>query len=179
MVHTGVRLGCISSQDVFSTLNKWHGLSGALCRILALDDRKKDANAPTSVLWSRALFALAASSKVEDINGLKGVIGTSSLEEESYFKEALLSLQLAKEVIGIHQKWRANAVAHLNRTGGYLRSLANSCTDWPCLLLELLSAAAEIDYFQVGVLPPFWNSAVVYACFISFSSICSCLIVRT
>lgn len=148
MVHTGVRLGCIGSQDVFSTLDKWHGLNGALRRILALDDRKKDANAPTSVLWSRALFALAANSKVEDINGLKGVIGTSSLEEESYFKEALLSLQLAKEVIGIHQKWRANAVAHLNRTGGYSRSLANSCTDWPCLLLELLSAAAEIDYFQ-------------------------------
>ncbi|XXG48282.1 hypothetical protein AAC387_Pa02g2779 [Persea americana] len=148
MVHTGVRLGCISSQDVFSTLNKWRGLNGALHCILALDDRKKDANAPTSVLWSRALFALSANSKVEDINGLKGVIGTSSLEEESYFKEALLSLRLAKEVIGIHQKWRANAVAHLNRTGGYSRSLANSCTDWPCLMVELLSAAAEVDYFQ-------------------------------
>lgn len=173
MVHKGVRLGCISSQDVFSTLNKWHGLNGALRRILALDNRKKDANAPTLLLWSRALFALAATSKGEHIDGLKEVIGASSLEEESYFKEAVLSLRLAKEVIGIHQKWRANAVAHLNCTGGYSRSLANSCTDWPCLLLELLSAAAEIDYFQVGVLPLLCNPAV-YACFVSVSSICCC-----
>ncbi|KAL8135797.1 hypothetical protein AgCh_010419 [Apium graveolens] len=32
--------------------------------------------------------------------------------------------------------------------GGFSKSLANSATDWPCLLLELLSTASELDYFQ-------------------------------
>lgn len=41
------------------------------------------------------------------------------------------------------------ASLHLNQIGGFSRSLANSATDWPRLLLELLSAAFEIDYFQV------------------------------
>ena len=40
-------------------------------------------------------------------------------------------------------------IADLNRSGRFSRSLANSCTDWPCLLLELISQAAEIDHFQV------------------------------
>ncbi|KAL6311184.1 hypothetical protein AAG906_025773 [Vitis piasezkii] len=51
---------------------------------------------------------------------------------------------LAKEVIKVQQGWRANAVAHLNLSSGYSRSSANSATDWPCLLLELLSQAAKI-----------------------------------
>ncbi|KAF5198804.1 embryo defective [Thalictrum thalictroides] len=76
----------------------------------------------------------------------KGKVVT--LDEKSYFREAWLSLRLAKEVIGVHQKWRANAVSELNQTGGYSRSLSNSCTDWPCLLLDLLSSSAELDYFQ-------------------------------
>ncbi|KAL7168122.1 hypothetical protein ACSBR2_038546 [Camellia fascicularis] len=46
--------------------------------------------------------------------------------------------------------WRANVVKDLNRIGGFSRSLANSATDWPCLLLELLSSATETDYFQPG-----------------------------
>lgn len=48
----------------------------------------------------------------------------------------------------MQQKWRGNAVRELNAKGGFSRSLANSATDWPCLLLELLSAASELDYFQ-------------------------------
>ncbi|XP_043688509.1 uncharacterized protein LOC122639683 [Telopea speciosissima] len=154
MVQRGVRLGTIGSQQVFSTLNKWHSLNSALRRILqnhthgslTIDDK-----VPTSVLWSRALFALSARSKANEIDAVLGLDEKGkalTLEESSYFREALLSLRLAKEVIQIHQSWRANAVAHLNRTGGFSRSLANSSTDWPYLLLELLSAAAEVDYFQ-------------------------------
>ncbi|KAM7273273.1 hypothetical protein ACFE04_027937 [Oxalis oulophora] len=48
----------------------------------------------------------------------------------------------------MQQTWRSNAIRSLNETGGFSRSLVHSCTDWPCLLLELLSQAAEIGYFQ-------------------------------
>ncbi|XVF31806.1 hypothetical protein REPUB_Repub17cG0024700 [Reevesia pubescens] len=71
-----------------------------------------------------------------------------SIEEASYFREAIVALRLAKEVIMVQQRWRSNTIADLDRSGWFSRSLANSCTDWPCLLLELLSQAAEIDHFQ-------------------------------
>ncbi|XP_043696983.1 uncharacterized protein LOC122647682 isoform X2 [Telopea speciosissima] len=152
MVQRGVRLGTIGPQQVFSTLNKWHSLNSALRSILqnhthsstTIDDK-------VSTSWSRALFALSARSKANEIDAVLGLDDkgkTLTLEETSYFREALLSLRLAKEVLQIHQSWRANAVSHLNRTGGFSRSLANSSTDWPYLLLELLSAAAEVDNFQ-------------------------------
>eukprot|EP01018_Ginkgo_biloba_P012298 Gb_07249 [translate_table: standard] len=69
-------------------------------------------------------------------------------DELSYFKEALLSLYLAKEVLLIHEKWRTDAVEHLKRTGGFSRMLAHSATNWPLLLLEILTKAAENFYFQ-------------------------------
>ena len=50
------------------------------------------------------------------------------------------------EAIKVRQGWRANAIA------SFSPSLAHSCTDWPCLLIELLSQAAEIDHFQVNIL---------------------------
>lgn len=72
-----------------------------------------------------------------------------SAEEASYFKESVVALKLAKKVIEIQQGWRKNAIAHMNRTGVCSRTLAYSATDWPYLLLELLSQAAEISHFQV------------------------------
>ena len=69
------------------------------------------------------------------------------MEEGSYFREVMVGLRLAKEVIKVQQGWRANAVAHLNLSSGYSRSSANSATDWPCLLLEPLSQAAKIGFF--------------------------------
>ncbi|KAL8135789.1 hypothetical protein AgCh_010411 [Apium graveolens] len=68
--------------------------------------------------------------------------------EGEYYREAVAALRLAKEVIKVQQKWRGNTVRELNQKGGFSRSLANSATDWPCLLLELLSTASELDYFQ-------------------------------
>ncbi|XVE72456.1 hypothetical protein DITRI_Ditri11bG0040600 [Diplodiscus trichospermus] len=62
--------------------------------------------------------------------------------------EGIVALRLAKEVIRVQQRWRANAFADFNRSGRISRSLANSYTDWPCLFIELLSEAAEIDHFQ-------------------------------
>ncbi|GMH11015.1 hypothetical protein Nepgr_012856 [Nepenthes gracilis] len=156
MAEKGIRLGAITSHQIFTTLNKWAGLNTALRRILSSNTASKKTAAvsdkvSTSVLWDRAVFAFSGRLNVEEIVGVAGLgdkVKGMSVEERSYFKEALVALRLAKEVIRMQQGWRANAVAHLNRTGGFSRSLANSATDWPCLLLELLSAAAEIDYFQ-------------------------------
>ena len=87
--------------------------------------------------------------------GLKEKGKTLSLQEASYYKEGLVALKLAKEVIRVQQGFRANAVKHLNKSGGFSRTLANSATDWPYLLLELLSIAAQSDYFQVHTLTIF------------------------
>ncbi|CAK7349040.1 unnamed protein product [Dovyalis caffra] len=155
----GIQLGAITSSQIFSTLNKWHRLDTCLRRIIFQNNSNiasKSKNAisdkvSSSVLWDRAVFALSARSNAKEIDNILGLEekGKSlSIEEASYFREAIVALRLAKEVIKMQQGWRANAIAHLNRTGGFSRSLANSCTDWPCLLLELLSKAAEIDYFQ-------------------------------
>ncbi|KAL3754577.1 hypothetical protein ACJRO7_001770 [Eucalyptus globulus] len=86
-----------------------------------------------SALWSRAVFALSTQCNAKEIDGILGLKekGRSlSVEEASYFMDG-----------GVRK-------LHLNRTGGFSRSLAHSCTDWPCLLLELLSQAAELDHFQ-------------------------------
>lgn len=98
------------------------------------------------------MFTLSARCNAVEIDGVLslGEKGKSlSMEEASYYREAVVALRLAKEVIKVQHSWRANAIEDLNRTGGFSRSLANSCTDWPCLLLELLSQAAEIGHFQV------------------------------
>lgn len=158
MTQKGIQLGAITSSQIFSTLNKWHRLDTVLRRILlqnnsnvALKSRNAISKVSSSVLWDRAVFALSARSnakEIDEIFGLEEKGKSLSVEEASYFREAFVALRLAKEVITMQQGWRASAIAHLNRTGGFSRSLANSCTDWPCLLLELLSKAAEIDYFQ-------------------------------
>ncbi|KAF7833043.1 Embryo defective 1381 isoform 1 [Senna tora] len=154
MAEKGVMLGTITAQQIFSTLNKWHGLNTALRRILQSSNASKSAvskRASLSSLWDRAIFMLSArynGSEMDRILGLSEKGCKLSIEEASYFKEAIVALKLAKEVIKVQQGWRANAIAHLNRTSGFSRSLAHCCTDWPCLLLELLSQAAEIDHFQ-------------------------------
>ncbi|XP_034209516.1 uncharacterized protein LOC117622845 isoform X3 [Prunus dulcis] len=154
MTHKGVQLGSISSHQIFSTLNKWHGINTALRRVIEGNSASKNAvsdRVSGSVLWDRAVFALSARCNAEEIDGILGLREKRKslpLEEASYYREAVVALRLAKEVIEVQQSWRTNAIAHLNRTGGFSRFLANSCTDWPCLLLELLSQAAEIDHFQ-------------------------------
>ncbi|KAA8524749.1 hypothetical protein F0562_011172 [Nyssa sinensis] len=158
MAQKGVKLGTITSQQIFTTLNKWHGLNTALRRVLQSNTNASSSSksivsdkASTSVLWSRAVFALSArlnANEIDEVLGSGEKGSNFSIEEASYYREAIVALKLAKEVISVQQGWRANAVKHLNEMGGFSRSLANSATDWPCLLLELLSAAAEIDYFQ-------------------------------
>ncbi|XP_047269138.1 uncharacterized protein LOC107852525 isoform X3 [Capsicum annuum] len=146
MTRKGIKLGTISSHQIFAVLSKWHGISTALKQILNgsnFNPRKAVSVGNNSVLnlWERAVFASSVRLNAQESGGL-------SLEEETYYREATSALNLAKEVIRVQQKWSAKAIKHLNQTGGFSRSLANSATDWPCLLLELLSSAAEIDYFQ-------------------------------
>ncbi|XP_061342512.1 uncharacterized protein LOC133288707 [Gastrolobium bilobum] len=152
MAEKAVRKGTITSQQIFTSLNKWHGLTAALRRVLHAASPKSPVSDRASpvALWDRAIFALSArcnAAEIESVLGKNNKKGLS-VEEASYFKESVVALKLAKKVIEVKQGWRANAIAHMNRTGVFSRSLTHSCTDWPCLLLELLSQAAEIDNFQ-------------------------------
>lgn len=140
----GVLMGSISSSQVFVVLNKWIGMKSALERIVGSSSPKVS----MSVLWDRSVFGMLGRVKGDEIEGVMGKGTRMSVEEKTYFKEGLAALELAKEVIRIQRGWRSNAVKELNRTGVFSRSLANSATDWPCVLLELLSNAAEIDHFQ-------------------------------
>jgi len=71
-----------------------------------------------------------------------------SMEERAYMQEALAALRVAKEALGMQEGWRKEAIREMNRTGRFSRSLANSATDWPCLLLDVLSGVAEEEFFQ-------------------------------
>ncbi|KAL6126354.1 hypothetical protein ACLB2K_074405 [Fragaria x ananassa] len=142
MAHKGVQLGAITSQQVFSTLSKWHSLRSTLRRVIQGNKGSKKAvsdKVSGSVLWDRAVFTLSARCDAEEIDGVLGLSDKKkkrslSMEEASYYREVFVALKLAKEVIQVQNSWRRNAIAHLNRTGGFSRSLSNSCTDWPCLL---------------------------------------------
>lgn len=150
MAEKGVKLGSISSQQIFKTLSKWNGMNTSLRRILQSGSSSNVAlidKASTSVLWNRALFALSAQQDVNEIDDVLG-LKNAPVEESSYFREAMVALKLAKEVLKVQESWRVNAIEQMNRTGGFSRTLANSATDWSFLLLDLLSAAAEIGHFQ-------------------------------
>ncbi|CAM8937352.1 unnamed protein product [Rhodiola kirilowii] len=161
MAEKGIQLGSISSRQIFTTMQKWHGLNTSLRQILQANISSSSSlrtcvprKASTSALWDRAVFTLSARINAKEIDRVLGigVEGGMSMaipvDEASYFREAVVALRLAKEVIKVQQSWRKNAVMEMNKKGGFSRSLANSATDWPCLLLELLSQSAEMDFFQ-------------------------------
>ncbi|KAK7333936.1 hypothetical protein VNO80_30717 [Phaseolus coccineus] len=151
MTEKGVRAGTISSQQIFTTLNKWHGLTTALRQVLQSKWRASDRASPAA-LWDRAVLAMSGQCNAAEVGRILGYGEKEknglSFEEASYMKESVAALKLAKKVIELQQGWRANAISHMNHTGVFSRTLTHSCTDWPCLLLELLSQAAEIDHFQ-------------------------------
>lgn len=154
MAYKGIELGTISSHQIYKIMSKWHNLSASVKQVLGGEGGRVDKMSGLK-LWERAVCRLSVRG---DVEGSKGVLGVGekgrslSVSEGAYYREAVAALRLAKEVIKVQQKWRGNAVRELNKKGGFSRSLANSATDWPCLLLELLSAASELDYFQVWVL---------------------------
>lgn len=167
MVERGVMLGTISSQEIFTTLNKWHSPRTAIERILGKSadglsinsrrnsvkkgdsTRKRGKSSAAAVssyvlnLWDVAVSRISARPNAEESLGRD-----VKVEDDSFYEEAMAALKLAKEVIEVQQRWRANAIKELNKTGAFSKSLSNAATDWPCLLLEILSSAAEVDYFQ-------------------------------
>jgi hypothetical protein len=150
MAEKALRLGTITSRQIFTSLNKWHGLTTALKRVLNDSGSRKGS---TAALWDRAVFVMGKECSGDEIDRVLGFgdkeKSVLSVEEGLYFKESVVALKLAKKVIEIQQGFRVNAIANMNRTGGFSRSLTHSSTDWPVLLLDLLSQAAEIDHFQV------------------------------
>lgn len=106
----------------------------------------------TAVLWDRAVLVMTKECSGDEIDRVLGfgekVKSVLSVEEGLYFKESVVALKLAKRVIEIQQGFKGNAIANMNRTGTFSRTLTHSSTDWPFLLLDLLSQAAEIDHFQ-------------------------------
>ncbi|EPS69436.1 hypothetical protein M569_05329, partial [Genlisea aurea] len=152
MIRRGIKLGVISSHQIFTTLTKWHSPTAVLNKILKnqsdqkLSSRNRKKRLSVSKLWDTAIFRLSASFNENELVDLldEGI----AKEELSFYKEAVVALNLAKEVISVQQKWRENAIHDLHAKGRFSRSLANSATDWPCLLLELLSFAADANYFQ-------------------------------
>lgn len=153
MADKALRMGAITSRQIFNSLNKWHGLSGSLRRVLNTPASKGS----PAVLWDRAVLAMSSQCNADEIDRVLGYgeneKNVLSVEEASYFKESVVALKLAKKVIEMQQGWRGDAIAHMNRTGGFSRTLTHSSTDWPFLLLDLLSQAAEIHHFQVLLSP--------------------------
>ncbi|KAH6829621.1 embryo defective 1381 [Perilla frutescens var. hirtella] len=152
MAQRAIKLGTISSHQIFTTLMKWHSPTTALNQILNVNPvskmravNKKN-RVSTSNLWDTAVFKFSVALSERELDGVFDK--SLSVEESSYYKEAMAALKLAKEVIRVQGSWRENAIQDLNNKGGFSRSLAHSATDWPCLLLELLSLAAEVDHFQ-------------------------------
>ncbi|CAI9090224.1 OLC1v1024952C1 [Oldenlandia corymbosa var. corymbosa] len=159
----GIMMGKINSRQIFTTLNKWHNPTTAVERICGIKDdtsmmisstsegskrRKKKVSAVAAALKQLSLWDMAVCRHSVRLNAKKSSGRDVTPGEHSYYGEAMAALDLAKEVIRVQQGWRVNAIKHLNATGGFSRPLAHSSTDWPCLLLELLSDAAEVDYFQ-------------------------------
>ncbi|KAL6838978.1 hypothetical protein ACP4OV_031205 [Aristida adscensionis] len=147
--------GAVGSKDVLAALSRSHGLRTALSRLAggpaarssgtSVPARTSTASVPA--LWARAVLASARGNDATLRIG-EGEAVTASMEERAYMQEAMAALRVAKEVLGMQEGWRKEAVREMNRTGRFSRSLANSATDWPCLLLDVLSSAAEEDFFQ-------------------------------
>ncbi|KAL9677516.1 hypothetical protein QQ045_005748 [Rhodiola kirilowii] len=114
MEEKGIRLGSISSRQIFTTMQKWHGLNTSLRHILQANSNSSSnlrtcvpRKASTSALWDRVVFTLSARLNAKEIDRVLGigVEGGMSmaipLDKPSYFREAVVALRLAKEVIKV------------------------------------------------------------------------------
>ncbi|KAF8712084.1 hypothetical protein HU200_028920 [Digitaria exilis] len=156
LARAAVLRGAVGSKDVLAALSRFHGLNTALSRLAGGPSARSSAtsvparrSSATSVpaLWSRAVLAAVRRDDAAFRIG-EGEATNCSMEERAYMQEAMAALRVAKEVLGMQEGWRKEAIREMNRTGRFSRSLANSATDWPCLLLDVLSGAAEEEFFQ-------------------------------
>ena len=160
LARAAVLRGAVGSKDVLAALSRSNGLSTALSRLAGGTAARSSAgsvparrSSATSVpaLWSRAVLAAVRRDDATFCIG-DGEATNCSMEERAYMQEALAALRVAKEALGMQEGWRKDAIREMNRTGRFSRSLANSATDWPCLLLDVLSGAAEEEFFQVDLM---------------------------
>ncbi|PUZ70160.1 hypothetical protein GQ55_2G204100 [Panicum hallii var. hallii] len=156
LARAAVLRGAVGSKDVLAALSRFHGLSTVLSRLAGGPVARSSAtsvparrSSATSVpaLWSRAVLAAVRRDDATFRIG-EGEATNCSVEERAYMQEAMAALRVAKEVLGMQEGWRKEAIREMNRTGRFSRSLANSATDWPCLLLDVLSGVAEEEFFQ-------------------------------
>lgn len=150
LTRAAVLRGAVGSKDVLAALSRSHGLHTVLSRLAGPASRRGQATNSVPVLWARAVLAATSSARGDDPTFRigEGEVPNCSMEERAYMQEAMAALRVAKEVLGMQEGWRKEAVREMNRTGRFSRPLANSATDWPCLLLDVLSGAAEEDFFQ-------------------------------
>ncbi|KAK3129191.1 hypothetical protein QOZ80_6BG0473350 [Eleusine coracana subsp. coracana] len=155
LARDAVLRGAVGSKDVLHALSRSHGLRTVLSRLAGIPAARSSGtsvparSSTTSVpaLWSRAV--LASARQDDDTFCIRdGEAINCSMEERAYIQEAMAALRVAKEALRMQEGWRKEAVREMNRTGKFSRTLANSATDWPCLLLDVLSCAAEEDFFQ-------------------------------
>ncbi|OEL27087.1 hypothetical protein BAE44_0011894, partial [Dichanthelium oligosanthes] len=164
LARAAVLRGAVGSKDVLAALSRSHGLGTALSLLaggpaarssssISVPARRSSATSVTA-LWSRAVLATVRRDDAAFRIG-EGEATSCSMEERAYMQEAMAALRVAKEVLGMQEGWRKEAIREMNRTRRFSRSLANSATDWPCLLLDVLSGVAEEEFFQVhfGVIP--------------------------
>lgn len=152
LTNHAILLGKVGSRDIFTALNKWHGLHKTLHQIAGPSTSSSTCNSAGQLflLWSKAVLSRMHKLESKETDSL--LTSTSkkySMEEVAYIKEAVAALTLAKEILEMQKNWRRESVRHLNRTGNFSRSLSNMATSWPCLLIEILSEASEVDFFQV------------------------------
>ncbi|KAF7072077.1 hypothetical protein CFC21_077260 [Triticum aestivum] len=150
LTRAAVLRGAVGSNDVLAALSRSHGLHTMLSRLAGPASRRGQGTNSVPVLWARAVLAATSSARGDDPTFRigEGEATNCSMEERAYMQEAMAALRVAKEVLGMQEGWRKEAVREMNRTGRFSRPLANSATDWPCLLLDVLSGAAEEDFFQ-------------------------------
>lgn len=87
MTHKAVKLGTLNSQQIFATMNKWHGLNTSLRRVLQGCKVAVPEKASVSFLWERAVCALSVWQNAdENIDGLLGLDekGGGALSVEDY-----------------------------------------------------------------------------------------------
>ncbi|KAG8061008.1 hypothetical protein GUJ93_ZPchr0002g25232 [Zizania palustris] len=151
LARAAVFRGAIGSKDVLAALSRFHGLQTALSRLAGPAARRGGGGSnPVPALWARAVLAASSSSRGDDLTFCigEGEATNCSMEERAYIQEAMAALRVAKDVLTMQEGWRKEAVREMNRTKRFSRPLANSAANWPCLLLDMLSFTAEVDFFQ-------------------------------
>lgn len=172
LIRKAVEMGCINSENVQDALLERHSVDGALRQYLMINEEGTatvDAitSKPFKDKWKHSLQLMK---KVEMVyvgaDSNPGQLSKSSFSRQQSqsgpgnrkplsaskaqsTEETLMSLGLAKSILGIQEGWRMSGGSNLESQGIITRRLADSATSFAVLLLRLLSFAAQEGHFQV------------------------------